>query len=237
MIDAIAQTQALEQEIKQLTRAKANALHLALADIEMLLRTVADAWNEMKDKTREKLEQRAAAHGVKFDDEGCLGYQEEHSVEGLLWWLGNHLPLYNESCEPIVDYQIVQNEAEVATWVAGRRRYISVTYQEQDGFEFDLPLDLMDAFDYADIDQWKEQFLTTLRPKGRRFLLQDANVLAQQCFSPRSHRGRARCHRHCTSIVLFLPCRVHGMARYALDLLVLLDSRVANAYTKSKFGW
>lgn len=163
MIDAIAQTQAIEQEIKQLTRAKANALHDALADIEMLLRTVADAWNEVKDKTREKLEQRAAAHGVKFDDEGCLGYQDEHSVEGLLWWLGNHLPLYNESCEPIVDYQIVQDEAEVATWVARQRRYISVTYQEQDGFEFDLPLELMDAFDYADIDQWKEQFVNYMK--------------------------------------------------------------------------
>ena len=27
-----------------------------------------------------------------------------------------------------------------------------------------------------------DDLLTTLRPKGRRFLQQDANVLAQQCF-------------------------------------------------------
>ena len=34
-------------------------------------------------------------------------------------------------------------------------------------------------------EQEKIKVLTTLRPKGRRFLQQDANVLAQQCFSPR----------------------------------------------------
>ena len=51
--------------------------------------------------------------------------------------------------------------------------------------------------------QLVQALLTTLRPKGRRFLLQDANVLAQQCSWPRLHRGRARCRRHRTSIVLF----------------------------------
>ena len=117
MIDASAQTQALDQEIKQLTRAKANALHDALADMEMLLRTVADAWGEAKDKTREKLEQRAAAHGVKFDDEGDFGFSEQRTVEALLWRMANYLPIYNESCQPIADYDIVQDNAEVSTWV------------------------------------------------------------------------------------------------------------------------
>ena len=49
------------------------------------------------------------------------------------------------------------------------------------GFAFGKYLDLCHRGIIAEFDI-SSVSLTTLRPKGRRFLQQDANVLAQQCF-------------------------------------------------------
>lgn len=137
--DLKAQQQAYAAATRSLAAAK-NELYDHIVDI---VTDFGDVWSERRDSVTELVHSMGTAAGFQFSMEDY----HENNLDEIVWTLGNHFPIYNESCVEIIDYPLHDaNVADITCTTDKDTVTFAVSFTDMDDFECKVDKELLAAY-------------------------------------------------------------------------------------------
>ena len=137
--EKVLQLNQLTKSFDSLQNQKNNLQSTILEDFQYLINEFYQVWKKINPDITKKLDSLIETNCVTYSSNNLDAY----SQESILFFIGNFLPLYNESCEFINEYEITDSSGDVSVIKEKNHLKFIVSYANQDGFEFIISENLL----------------------------------------------------------------------------------------------
>ena len=108
--EKVLQLNQLTKSFDSLQNQKNNLQSTILEDFQYLINEFYQVWKKINPDITKKLDSLIETNCVTYSSNNLDAY----SQESILFFIGNFLPLYNESCEFINEYEITDSSGDVS---------------------------------------------------------------------------------------------------------------------------